>query len=154
MRQIDNLLGCTTPIVEDQFGVVTWTGKADIDGDGSGESHGDPDFQDDTSLHYQGKALNADTDYYSVAPPELVRGVVGIVLGCSCTVTFCGNSIEAVIGDIGPHGKAGEISIALAKALGIPSSPLDGGVGSGVSYTVRPGIAAIAQGRQYNLYAS
>lgn len=154
MRVIAFLKGCETPITENDDTTVTWEGKADIDGDGVGLSHGDPGYQSDTRLHYKGKALNSDTDYYAVAPPELVEGVEGIVIGCSVTLEYLGSKVNCVCGDLGPRGKAGEISIAAAGALGIPRSPISGGVSKGVSYTFRPGIAAIAQGRQYDLSPS
>lgn len=43
--------------------------------------------------------------------------------------------------DIGPH--PGEGSIAMADALGIPSSPKHGGVDSGVTYVAFPHSWAI-----------
>jgi hypothetical protein len=42
----------------------------------------------------------------------------------------------AVYADVGPANKIGEGSIALAAALGIPSSPKSGGVGHGIVYIV------------------
>ena len=48
-------------------------------------------------------------------------------------------SAYAIVADKGPRKKAGEGSIALAKALGIPSSPRSGGVDKGVFYVVFPG---------------
>ena len=42
----------------------------------------------------------------------------------------------AVYADIGPANKIGEGFIALASALGIPSSPKSGGVGHGILYIV------------------
>ena len=45
----------------------------------------------------------------------------------------------AVYADVGPASKIGEASIALADALGIPSSPKSGGIGHGVIYIVFPG---------------
>jgi Fungal chitosanase of glycosyl hydrolase group 75 len=47
----------------------------------------------------------------------------------------------AVYADVGPANKIGEGSIALAAALGIPSSPKTGGVGHGIVYIVFPGSA-------------
>jgi hypothetical protein len=48
---------------------------------------------------------------------------------------------NAVYADVGPANKIGEASIALAGALGIPSSPKIGGVGHGIFYVVFPGSA-------------
>jgi hypothetical protein len=45
----------------------------------------------------------------------------------------------AVYADVGPATKIGEASIALAAALGIPSSPKIGGIGHGIIYIVFPG---------------
>ncbi|MBV8533805.1 MAG: hypothetical protein JO207_08385 [Verrucomicrobia bacterium] len=47
----------------------------------------------------------------------------------------------AVYADVGPAGKIGEGSIALANALGVPSSAKTGGVASGIIYLVLPGSA-------------
>jgi hypothetical protein len=47
----------------------------------------------------------------------------------------------AVYADVGPANKIGEASVALAAALGVPSSPKSGGVGHGIIYIVFPGSA-------------
>lgn len=47
----------------------------------------------------------------------------------------------AVYADVGPASKIGEGSIALAAALGVPSSPKSGGVGHGIVYIVFPASA-------------
>lgn len=47
-------------------------------------------------------------------------------------------SSPALVADIGPRRKLGEGSIALAEALGVNSSPKNGGAGSGVVYVVFP----------------
>lgn len=44
----------------------------------------------------------------------------------------------AVYADSGPSNKIGEGSIALAKTLGVPSSPKNGGVSAGIIYIVFP----------------
>ena len=49
---------------------------------------------------------------------------------------------EAIVADVGPRGRYGEGSIALAEALGIPSSPKRGGVDSGVAFAIFRGSAA------------
>jgi hypothetical protein len=131
-------------------GSITYTAKAAIDDDGTGPAHGDPCEQSDTSLHLNGEPLNADVDRYIVVPPAIIEGVQGIVLGCRAVVSYNGATTEAVVGDVGPRSKLGEISIATAKALGIPWSPISGGVDSGVSYTLWPGIPAPG----YNLQAA
>jgi hypothetical protein len=50
-----------------------------------------------------------------------------------------GQSCGCIFADIGPSGKIGEGSIALAEAIGIPSSPKNGGIGHGIVYVVFPG---------------
>lgn len=49
-----------------------------------------------------------------------------------------GKSCGCIYADSGPKGKIGEGSIALAKSLGIPSSPKNGGIGHGIVYIVFP----------------
>jgi hypothetical protein len=49
-----------------------------------------------------------------------------------------GNSCGCIYADSGPKGSIGEGSIALAKVLGIPSSPKNGGIGHGIAYVVFP----------------
>lgn len=155
MRLIDTIEG--EQIFEHEDGSVTWRAKAAVDTDGSGPLHGDPDAQADTSLHRNGKPLNADIDRYIVTPPAIIAGVKGIVLGCAAHVTNTrnGQSTAAVVGDIGPHRKIGEISVATARALGIDPSPTRGGEDAHVIlYTIWPGVPAEVEGVRYTLYGS
>lgn len=122
---------------------VTFLGKMDIDDDGRGPSLGDPDYQNDTSLHGpDGKPLDATTQPYVVTPPQIIQATIGVVLGCLVLVIYNGVVARCVCADIGPSDKCGEASIATAQALGIPSSPINGGVSGGVVYVFYPGIAA------------
>lgn len=142
------------PITERLTSVISWKSKAAIDVDGSGDSHGDPYYQNDTSLHLDGKALNADVDRYIVVPPAIIKAVEEIVLGCQAIVvnTLNNKSTQAVVGDIGPHNKLGEISRATAIAIGIDGDPVSGGVDKHViSYRIYPGIAAVVNGKHYAL---
>jgi len=144
-------------ITEGDDGAVSYTAKAAIDSDGSGPHFGDSTAQDDTSLHQDGAPLNASIDKYIVVPPAIVHGVKGIVLGCQAHVknTKNGRETDAVVGDIGPHHKLGEISIATAEAIGINSSPTHGGTDDHIIfYTLIPGQAAVVDGKQYDLQAS
>lgn len=84
--------------------------------------------------------LNSEEVIFGVVPGSFRKHVPGIVIGCKMLVTYSGLPIIAVAGDVGP--RFGEGSIALAKALGIPSNPRHGGVGSGVEWRTYPGIAA------------
>lgn len=139
-----------------KFPIITWiTGangsKTNIDGDGTGPSHGDPDFQGDTSLHEHHSALNADEDQYIAIPPQIRDCVSEPVLGCQGHAKHGGKTAQFVVGDIGPKNKLGEVSIALANALGIPSSPTTGGTLEGVEYTIYPGQPANVNGKIYDL---
>jgi Fungal chitosanase of glycosyl hydrolase group 75 len=138
-------------------GTITFTSKAAVDVDGLGDSHGDPDYQNDTSLHQNGQALNADNDKYIVVPPLIIFSVRGTVLGCQAYVLNLknGHFSEAVVGDIGPHQKIGEISYALAVALGIDPSPTTGGEEDHmIYYAVKPGQHAVVDGKTYTLQAT
>ena len=144
-------------IVENDDGTVSFTAKAAIDSDGSGPHFGDSTAQDDTSLHQDGEPLNSSVDKYIVVPPAIVRGVKGVVLGCQAHVTNKDNGLEtdAVVGDVGPRHKLGEISISTAEALGIDSSPTHGGIDDHVIfYELTPGKAAIVDGKEYTLQPS
>lgn len=141
-------------IWEHEDGRVTFTAKAAIDSDGIGPHHGDRTAQDNTSLHFNGKPLNADVDRYIVVPPAIILGVAGVVLGCQAEVTNSKNGkvTKAVVGDVGPRKKLGEISCATALALGLNPSPVDGGVDEHViQYTLWPGKPAVVNGKQYKL---
>lgn len=143
------------PITVDDDGRVHYHAKAAIDSDGTGPHHGDRTAQNETSLKLNGSSLNADTDRYIVVPPAIIHGVGPVVLGCQARVTYNGHSTDAVVGDIGPHKKLGEISCATASALGMNPSPVNGGVDSqNVSYELWPGQAAIVTGKQYDLQPS
>lgn len=130
---------------------VHWTAKAAIDSDGVGPHHGDRTAQDQTSYKPD---LNADLDRYIVVPPAIIHGVKGIVMGCQAqlTNTVNGAYTDAVVGDVGPHRKLGEISCAAATSLGLNPSPVDGGVDEHViSYVIFPGQPAVVNGKTYTL---
>lgn len=141
-------------IVLQNDGRVTFTAKAAIDGDGTGPSHGDPDYQSHTTYKPD---LNADVDRYIVVPPAIIRSVVPVVIGCQVEIhnRLTDLRTTAVVGDVGPKHKLGEISIATAKALGIPSSPTTGGEEEHViDYVIFPGIPATVDGKTYHLQPS
>lgn len=147
-------------VIENDDLSVEFVAKAAVDTDGSGPLHGDPAAQSDTSLHHEGKALNADLVPYIVTPPAIIHGVKGIVLGCQAFVKNTTKDketdwIPCVVGDIGPHKKIGEVSVAAAKALGINPSPTRGGEDRHViRYRLLPGIAATVLGVKYSLQGS
>jgi hypothetical protein len=57
-----------------------------------------------------------------------------------------GRSAYAVFADVGPKGRIGEGSIALARQLGIPANPRHDKVEDGITYLVFPG-SALQSGR-------
>lgn len=148
-------------IVLEDDGDVYYRSKAAIDTDGTGSMHGDPFGQRHTSYKPD---LNADVDKYIVVPPALILGVFPIVIGCQAFVrNLINNKVtRAVVGDVGPKKKLGEISRACAIALGINPSPISGGVDDAdydstkdhlIDYVISPGKAAIVDGKLYVLQA-
>lgn len=81
---------------------------------------------------------------YICVPPEIQKGVMGVVLGCKCTVSYKGRPVkEGMVADIGPRSKIGEISIAMARLLGINPDPRKGGEDRPLlTYHIFPGISA------------
>lgn len=71
--------------------------------------------------------VDAETIPYIVVPSMIVQGTAGVVRGCKARVTWKGKSVDCVVADKGPAGKIGELSIAAARALGMPASPRSGG---------------------------
>jgi hypothetical protein len=147
-RPASNLSMKTLDIIEQD--PVTWDGttirftaRGRVDDDGTGPSHGDPCHQSETSLLYDGKPLDADVDPYIVLPPQIIAGVGPKVLGCQAWLTFRGNRYSAVVGDIGPHRRLGEDSIALITRMGIDADPNRGGDDlDEIEYEVLPGQPA------------
>ncbi len=87
--------------------------------------------------------VDSETIPYIVVPPLIVKGTVGVVRGCRARVTYKGKTVDCVVADKGPANHIGEISIAAARALGINSSPRNGGIDAKiVDYELWPGQAA------------
>lgn len=91
---------------------------------------GDPSF----SLYTPRRYVDSESVPYLAVPPDLIK--LGCKLGDLAYAAHNGTISWGIIADIGPRRKVGEGSIALAAALGIPSSPRNGGVGNGVSCVV------------------
>lgn len=72
---------------------------------------------------------------YVSVPRELVK-TGGVHLGDLAVVFHRGIQCAAVVADVGPAGKYGEGSMALARKLGIPASPRNGGVPTGVTFLI------------------
>jgi len=95
-----------------------------------------------TSLILPGNIANRAVDAfavpYVVVNPHVQYNAAGVVLGCLATVAYQGRSTEAVVADVGPGNRIGEISVAAAKALDIADSPISGGVNTHeVSYQLK-----------------
>lgn len=87
--------------------------------------------------------LDSETEPYVVVPPLIIQSVKGVVRGCKARVTWKKKSVWAVVGDKGPRNKIGEVSISLARALGLHSSPRTGGLDRPeIFYELWPGTPA------------
>lgn len=148
MTTIDTIQECPIFLQSDDTGaeVVVFIADADIDCDGTGGNpHHDPYFQPDTRLHNHGKALCAETERYVVVPPVIIAKTKGIVMGCKaiCYNQKTGLKADGVVGDSGPRSKIGEVSVAMAEAIGLSGDPNHGGTDEHViQYTLYPGVAA------------
>lgn len=152
----------------DLKGSVSYVSDGDVDCDGLGDDglpnniYNDPYYQPETSLKQlnangQPQSLNALRDKYIVVNPKVLRGVVGVVLGCQALVVDLRTGLWswAVCGDIGPTLKDGELSVACAKAIQIPPSPINGGCDTpDLCYVIWPGRAGYVDGRSYTLQPS
>lgn len=133
---------------------LDWTADAGHDGDWYGvvcgpdgkpvvQGPGDPypgDYIPTTALTNPALKLTDPRRYVdsSVVPylsiPSDSIGLYGIHVG-DVGFAFCrrtGQMCAAIVADVGPRGKYGEGSMALARALGLSSSPRNGGASSGV----------------------
>lgn len=96
--------------------------------------------------------VDAGSVPYIVVSPLIRNAAKGVVLGCKARVTCNGKSVDAVVGDIGPRKKIGELSIAAAKAVGIPHSARTGGEERKiVNYEFWPDVPAVVNGVTYPL---
>lgn len=87
--------------------------------------------------------VDSETVPYIVVPSMIIQRTAGIVRGCKARATWNGTSVECVVADSGPSNKIGELSIAAARAIGLPSSPRHGGTEKPeVLYELWPGVAA------------
>ena len=133
---------------------VFFVGDFDVDADGGNNPDHDPYWQPDTSLHYNGKAIDAETVSGIVVPGWLVKAVKGTVLGCKARATNLATmqSYDAVVHDTGPRNKDGEGTPYLAKKIGINSNARRGGEDEPVIlYEFWPGIPAVVDGITYTL---
>lgn len=145
----------TTEIHEDDDGRVHFLADADVDCDGSGGNpHHDPYYQSDTTLHHDGRALNAEAVPFIVVPPIIRQKTKGVVMGCQARITNTrnGDTCMAVVGDIGPRTKTGELSCEAARRVGLSGNPNTGGTDSKIIlYELWPGKPAEVDGVTYQL---
>lgn len=100
------------------------------------------------SVSASGTYVNADKIPYIVLPPEFMAQF-GVALGDLAVVVNRknGKSSPAIFADVGPRGRIGEGSVALARALGLDANPRRGGTGvPTIAYLVFPG-SGLGQGR-------
>lgn len=85
--------------------------------------------------------INSEEIPFIVLPGGSTFAEQGVKLGDYAIVfnTQTGDNNFAIYADVGPRHKIGEISIALAKSLNVPSSARTGGTNSGILYIVFPG---------------
>lgn len=83
------------------------------------------------------KYVDSETVPYVVVPPDLLQ--LGVRMGDLAYACHGSLGSPAIVADVGPHGHLGEGSIALARALGLPFDPRDGGIATGVLYAAWPG---------------
>lgn len=125
------------------FGVETDTGKPDgkpILNDQGGYDTPTSLRDHDKPRTDQSSFVDAFTVPYVSVPRELWKHPVQ--LGDFAMVIYGGVEVGAIVADVGPAGKYGEVSEALARMLGFKNcSPRNGGVDSGVTYVIFPGSA-------------
>jgi hypothetical protein len=132
-------------------GAFFWKADMDIDCDGKRtgvcNENTDDAYQPETSaVDSQGRPLDASRLPYVVIPLPSRRfdyEARGLQLGQVVGVIFNGKIAFGVFGDEGPDDIIGEASFAMAKELGIPSDPNQGGVDNGVTYIVFTGDDAV-----------
>lgn len=153
MNRVADLQLCD--VIEEDVRVF-FIADADIDCDGpNGNPDSDPYWQDSTSLKHNGKSIDSYKVPGIVVSPLIIKGVKGIVLGCKARVTYrkTGLITDAVVYDIGPTRKIGELSVECAVRVGMPSNPNTGGEDSydEVTYELWPGVPAEIDGITYEL---
>lgn len=144
-------------IAERSDGVVHYIANAAIDCDGSDNRHNDPCWQADTSLHHNGKPIDAESVPYVVVPPAIIAGVKPVVLGSLALVTNTktGKSTKAVVADVGPRRKIGELSCECARRIGLNGNPNYGGTDEDIiRYEIHAGTPAVIDGITYQLKPS
>ena len=141
----------------DASGNLSYVAKGAIDCVGSDNRFHDPCWQADTSLHHNGRPIDAESVPYVVVPPLILKGVKPVVLGCLAKIKIVGKlgTVECVVADVGPRRKLGELSCEAARRLGLDGNPNHGGTDEPIiPYEIFPGIPAIIDGIRYKLQPS
>ena len=128
----------------------------DVDADGSGGNpEQDPDFQPTTTLkNPDGTSLNQRIEKIFVMPEDIAWESPGVVMGCQGQVTdvLAGLTTPAIPGELGPVGKVGEGSPALAQFFGVNPNPRTGGTQEPrFFYRIWPNKPGFCGGKQYQL---
>lgn len=86
--------------------------------------------------------LDAEVVAYICVQKDIIACVPEAVMGCRCEVEYLvtGKKAEGIVGDRGPLRKLGEVSIQMARLVGLNSSPRTGGEEKPLlKYTIYPG---------------
>ena len=89
--------------------------------------------------------IDAETIAYIAIPPIIIAATKGAVMGCRTRVTNLANGkvSEGIVADVGPRTKVGEVSIQMARELGLDPSPRSGGVSTQtIRYEIWPGVVS------------
>lgn len=99
----------------------------DIDADGPGGSKAeDPYWLPETTLRWKGGSSCNSREFLGyVLPPDLYR-TFGFRPGDYGVAVYNGRTVACQFYDVGPNHKVGEVSVALARELGIPADPVKG----------------------------
>lgn len=101
------------------------------------------------------RQIDSETVPYIVVQGDIIAATKGAVLGCKARATYRGVGVDCIVADVGPRAKIGEGSIALARALGIPSSPRSGGLEKAeILYELWPGVHGEINGEKIPLRTS
>lgn len=143
----------TATVYDREDGSFSYVGDMDNDVDGSKFWNKDPYGQADTTLQFNGRAIDAGIVPGIVLPPPVIKAVAPVVLGCKATATWRGKTVDGVVFDVGPSKKLGEGSYAMLKALGAPAYENgNGGIDNPeVEYRFWPGVPAMVNGVTYVL---
>lgn len=134
----------------------SWQNVLVNDGSGRPLTDGNGNAYSQTTYGWRGQPIatrwvDATAVAYVVVNPTVRQNARGVVIGSKAVVTYQGKSVDAVVADVSAPTGLGEISIAAAEALGIPSSPRTGGVSGGVQYEFWAGTPAVVNGVPYVL---